>query len=128
MKLTVIQFHYRTGGSGTAHAHLSSDPPASAFDSQPYLAIHVSFIVCQVKPASISDSHVLVPLPEHGPATFLLVTFVSTDPLNAPAGQAWPDPSEYRQKLAKMIGNMVSTAELSNHELAAPSLICVDKN
>ena len=128
MKLTIIQFNYGVGGSGIAHAHLSSDPPASAFDRQPYLAIEVGFIVCQDKPGSILDSQELVALPEYGPATFLIATFVSVKPVNAPAGQIWPDHSEFRQKLAKMIGNMVCTAELSNHELAAPSLICVDRN
>jgi hypothetical protein len=83
-------------------------------DKQPYLAIEVEFTLHSAPPECNPRNQVFVQHPA-GSMFFLRATFNEYQkPVHADRDLRWPDPSEYRSKLARLIANMVYTAELNS--------------
>lgn len=55
------------------------------------------------------------------PEGYLLVGFLWEHPADTGCDLDWPQPREYRGKLAKMLVNMVATAEINISEDAIPA-------
>lgn len=121
MKLKIIRFDYGNGGGG-ASARVYASPPASAFERHPYLGIEIGYVIRHERPEYDSNTQELVLLPLGANAVFLLVGFLWEQPVFADREQIWPHPSEYRNKLARMVANMVANAELASLDDTVPTV------
>lgn len=113
MKLKVIQLNFGYDG-GSASACLYGPEPASAFDRRPHLAIHMNFTLHRDPPHFDCATQDLVVLPPGIPTPYLCVGFLSDPPMFADHNLSWPQPSEYRNKLAQAIAKMVTVAIQTN--------------
>lgn len=123
MRLKIIQFNYGYGG-GSASACIFGERPASALVDQPYLAVHIGYTVHSTAPDYDPETQEAVAIPTGGAPLFIRVGFLWTQPVFDPAReQAWPAPAEYRNQIARMLANMVATAELQNLDARVPTIL-----
>lgn len=124
MRLRIIQLNYGPAlGGGSATVHLDGQKPTSAFDQRPYLSLTIGFTLHNNRPEFNPDNQELISL-QAGPWAFIRVGFIQTQSNPVSDREEWPNPLEYRNKVARLIANMVSNAELLSLDDAVPSVIC----
>lgn len=125
MKLKITQLNYGVGASGSASAKIYEPVQESTKSGVPYFSIEVGFVLCRDNPDSEKRSQEVVYMPLGGEAQYILVTFLHEQLVNARPEERpnWPQPEEYRNKLARLVANMVATAELSSLADPVPEVI-----
>lgn len=121
-RLKIGQFQFNNGG-GQAAVALYGKKPDSAFEQQPFLSMQVCFSLHTDKPACNRESQELMLLPGES-GCFILTGFTSIQSVHASREYEWPQPSEYRGKVARMIANMVACAELPALNAPLPTVLC----
>jgi hypothetical protein len=121
VKLKIIQLNYGDGG-GSATAYIYGPRPASALDRRPYLAIEIGYTVHSNIPDCDQATQEVVPLPGNVRA-YARIGFLLERPVFSSMEQRWPPPSEYRPKVARMLANMIGTAELNSLDDAIPTML-----
>jgi hypothetical protein len=114
MILQIRQFNYGING-GSASALLLGPAPQSAFDQRPYVAIEVGFSLWAEKPPVNRERQELLVVPATRMGrSFLLIGFIGETVVPYDQAKDLLADTGYRNKLAKMIANMVATAELAS--------------
>lgn len=129
MKLKIIQLNYGDSANGRKFSACAEiDRPVkglSAFEQRPYLSIRAEFTLHRDRPARDQATQELVEMPACIEARYMLVGNFEEQLLGEHQDQraSWPQPSEYRNKLARMIANMVSTSDLNALDDTVPAIV-----
>ena len=123
ISILIRQFNYGRNG-GSASAILLGPKAKSAFDDRPYAAIEIGFSLWNVEPSVNPELQVLHMMPDSRTGrSYLLIGFIQETVVPRREAEFLLADTSYRGKIAKMIANMVATAELISLADDPPTVI-----
>jgi len=122
MKICIVQFQGNEGG-GSAVVHIYGEPATSLLDQRPYLSLTIGYSFRNAPPVVTADQECIL-FSRGNLSLYVVIGFINTSSSDKNVGDNyWPDPKQYRPKIAQMVVNMAFMSQLENLSDAIPSVL-----